>query len=189
MTDAAPTYLAHLAERIDTLDCAAWDALIPRDQPQLRSDFLRAVERADMVMRSLYVVLHSAAEPTRYLAVAALHERDIDVLTFAPPWLSRAVAKLRHGPLQRLLLVRALCCGPVINNASAGFYLAPNLPPADAQALLAELIRQIDNLPSRSDAILWYEWDALSVQNYAGLMATGGYLPLPPSRRPGADQA
>lgn len=148
--ECSPAIDCAVASSIVEFEARDWDALISRDEPQLRWDFLRAVEKSGLGDDAIYLAVRrsnsefaGSQSTSPLLGVAVIYRKDIDLLTLASPKLTRFAAKIRQGPLRRFLIVRALSCGPVINNCRSNFFIAPNLGNEFSSRVAEKLLQQL----------------------------------------------
>ncbi|MEO6907317.1 MAG: GNAT family N-acetyltransferase [Abditibacteriaceae bacterium] len=142
-----------IASSIVEFEARDWDALVSLDEPQLRWNFLRAVERSGLSDNAIYLAVRrsdpeffASQNTSALLGVAVIYRKDIDLLTLASPKLTRLAAKIRQGPLQRLLIVRALSCGPVINNCRSNFFIASDLSNNFSDRVVEVLLQQLKKI-------------------------------------------
>lgn len=127
---------------IRKFDAAQWNALISRDEPQLRHDFLVAAQQSGMMRNPQYITVKNAG---RLVGAAVLSDNDIDLLTLAAPQIKELAAKIRKGPLKRLGILRAQTCGPVITNYRPNLVVATNLSPEAKSLVFLNLLSCLKN--------------------------------------------
>ncbi len=152
-------------------EAAAWDALVPRDEPQLRFEFLKAVETSRMGQNPSYFAVRQNA---RIVAVAVAYETDIDLLTLASPKLNRFATAIRRGPLKRFLIARAMSCGPVITNCRPNLLLCPTLSPAAKQEAAQLLVRSLDKAQG-GDLRVLFEYSNHAAHDFEAALEQAGY--------------
>lgn len=148
-TELAPASISVLESEvcfdIRDFDADQWNALISRDEPQLRHDVLVAAQQSGLMRNPQYVTVKRAG---RLAGVAVLSDNDIDLLTLAAPQLKQLATKIRRGPFQRLGILRAQTCGPVITNCRPNLAIAPELSTEAKSLVSIELVRLLDNCSS-----------------------------------------
>lgn len=149
-----------------------WDLLVPRDEPQLRHEFLAAVERSGMGQQPTYI---AARWGNRIVGVAVAYESDIDLLTLASPKLTRFAHAIRKGCLKRLLIIKSLSCGPVITNCRPNLYVAEDLTPAAGQKVITQLVEHLDKIGGGQLKVL-FEYKGAYAEVYAPALAAAGYI-------------
>lgn len=172
--------VAHVATCLSRVDIRAWDALVPRDEPQLRCDFLRAVENAAMMQGAVYLSVRRESDAhysdeEAIVGVAVVYQTDIDLLTLASPRLTSLASKIRKGPLQRFGFVGALSCGPVINNCRSNLFVSPHADPVLARRVVAALLQEIEGLKGNALRVL-FEFTDEAAALYGPAMLQNGYV-------------
>ena len=114
---------------IQHFSVAQWNALIPRDEPQLRHDFLRATEASGVAKNPRYIAVRRNSE---LVAIAVTTDSQIDLLTLAAPKLKHKINRLRRGALKNFLLLKAVACGPLVTNCRPNLFIAPDAQPRRA---------------------------------------------------------
>ena len=160
---------------ISNLDTAAWDALVPRDEPQLRSELLRAVEKSGQGAGAHYIAVREGGPGGRMLAVAVTHAVDVDLLTLASPKLHKVAAKIRRGPFKRLLILRSVTSGPFITNCRPNLYADPNLPYPLLREAASALIQALDAIPGAGLRLL-FELPESMVSIFGPALEEQGYF-------------
>lgn len=159
------------------LDTAAWDALVPRDEPQLRTELLRAVEVSQQGTGAHYVSVRERPEGP-VLGVAVCHKVDVDLLTLASPKLMNVAAKIRRGPFKRLFILRSVTSGPFITNCRPNLYTDPDIEPELATAVAEALAVALDSVEGASLRIL-FELPEATVQTFGPALTGLGYFSAP----------
>lgn len=183
VTETTGTSVSHisLSEQRETtitaFDAREWDALVPLDEPHLRSDFLVAVEKSGMSQSAEYCVVRgpNAAGKACLLGVAVVYRTDIDLLSLASPKSKNLARKIRRGPLQRLLIVRAVTCGPLINNCRSNFFIAPEVDDALARRIAEGLLRMTGDLPG-GPLRLFFELNDEQKARYDSTLTAAGFI-------------
>lgn len=140
-----PCVLAvEVCHSINQFPVAQWNALVSRDEPQLRHDFLRATEASGLAKNPRYLSVRKGAE---LVAIAVTTDSQIDLLTLAAPKLKHKINKLRRGPLKNFLLLKAVACGPLVTNCHPNLFISPDLSVAERDQAAALLIKAMDELP------------------------------------------
>ena len=170
-----------VADSIAQFAAAQWNALVSRDEPQLRHDVLCAAENSGMVSNPRYVTVERNGE---LVAVAVTASLPIDLLTLAAPNLQSFAKKIRRGPLKNFLLLQSVACGPIITNCRPNLYISPDLT-GDARAeVCAALIEAIDALPGGGLRV-FFEHPLESANDLQSAFDENGYvraLSLPGTR-------
>ena len=186
--DAAHDLKSFKVATIEAVNRIEWDALVPRDEPHLRADFLAAVEKSGMAKKAEYLMVRGAQglRDDALLGVAVVYHTEIDLLSLASPKLKNLAHLVRRGPLKRFLIARALSCGPVINNCRSNFFIAPEADEKLAQRVMEKLVERVNRL--RGGALrLFFELDDAQNARYADALKGGGFLrgaSLPGTRLP-----
>ncbi len=140
---------------ISDFDADQWDALVSRDEPQLRHDFLLAAQQSGLMRNPRYVTVNRAG---RLVGAAVLSDNDIDLLTLAAPQLKKMAAKIRRGPLRRLGILRAQTCGPVITNCRPNLIMSSELSIEAKSSVSFELIKLLDKA-AKAPLLVFFELD------------------------------
>jgi hypothetical protein len=130
---------------------AAWDAVVPRDYPHLRSGMLLAAERGKIVQDITCILVCRKGEPA---AAAVFYTLPIDTLASAPGWVQRFAAWVRQRAPGFLWKSMRLCGSP-ISNARSGMYFAPELHSAERSEVVA-LIAQHLVATTRNDQTIYF---------------------------------
>lgn len=157
---------------ITAFEPGEWNALVPRDEPQLRHDVLRAAEESGLVVKPRYIAVRRAG---RLAGIGVANQSEIDLLLLAAPSLKRAAARLRRGPFKRLGVLRALSCGPVITNCRPNLYLDAALPEAERADVARDLVRRIDALPGGALRVA-FELAQADAQTFGPALEACGYI-------------
>ena len=153
-------------------DAARWDSLVPRDEPQLRFEFLKAVEISRMGQNPTYIAVR---QNERIIGIAVAYETDIDLLTLASPSLNRFAESIRRGPLKRFLIARAMSCGPVITNCRPNLLLSPELSPALAGEVADLLVGGLDEVQG-GDLRVLFEYSSAAAHSFEPALERAGYV-------------
>jgi predicted N-acyltransferase len=148
-----------------------WDRLVPRDEPQLRFEFLKAVESSRMGQNPTYIAVR---QDEQIIGIAVAYETDIDLLTLASPGLNHFAEAIRRGPLKRFLIARAMSCGPVITNCRPNLFLAPTLSPSLAQEVAELLVQGLDEVQG-GDLRVLFEYSTTAAQAFGTALERAGY--------------
>lgn len=153
-------------------DAFEWNALISRDEPQLRHDVLLAAQTSGVAKNPRYIVVRRAGI---LAGVAAMCEGDIDLLTLAAPGLKHVAAKIRRGPLKRLGILRAQTCGPLITNCRPNMALAPELGGEARKAVALELVRVLD-AQGHAGLRVVFELDERACEDFGAALEACGHV-------------
>ncbi|MBV9467729.1 MAG: GNAT family N-acetyltransferase, partial [Abitibacteriaceae bacterium] len=172
LSETSETIDVEVRQSIQSFRAGEWDALVPRDEPQLRHEFLTAVERSGMGRQPTYITVRWRQ---RIVGVAVAYESDIDLLTLASPKLTRLANVIRKGFLKRLLILKSLSCGPVITNCRPNLYVAQDLTRETTQQVVTQLVQQLDQIAGGSLKVL-FEYKGASAEVYAPALEAAGYI-------------
>lgn len=150
-----------------------WNALVPRDEAQLRHDVLHAVETSGITGAARYIAVRDASGAL--VGVGVTYEVEIDLLILASPQLCRVAAVLRRGPLRRLLILRSLSCGPVLTNCRPNLFVAPQLSAATREQVGRVLLQTIDALAGGA-LRLFFEHPPAAVAQFGPALRALGYI-------------
>lgn len=165
-------------DRFDSIELVAgqWDRLIPRDVPALRSGFLRAIERGQMIQRPEYFLIRQQGEP---VAAAMAYTVLLDTAMSASPGRAtcvRWIRKLWPNFLWRPMRV----CGPPISNGECGFYFRPNLAAAERKSILRQVLPPIEASAGKNQLLFYKEFRTDQVGQFAGELLRHGYFDVDP---------
>jgi hypothetical protein len=154
-------------------DCVeVWDGFIPRDLPHLRSGFLRAVERGQMLQDMTYLL---ARRGDQVVGAAVAYTLPLDTMASAPPAVKKVVKRVRKL-LPHFLWKPMRICGSPISNAESGVHIDPRLPPEDRRAVFRLLAEQVVHAGGMDKTYFFKEFDPESVAAYAGELDGLGFF-------------
>jgi predicted N-acyltransferase len=161
-----------------TLDSIAdaWDGLVPRDLPHLRSGFLRSARRGGMGQGPTYLLAH---QNDRLVAVALAYTVLIDTAAGAPPRVRRWIERVRRRA-PRFLWRPMRICGPPVSNGECGVYFHPQLPAADRRQVLGRFATTVLRQAGFRQTVLFKDFDDATVAEYANALEVQGFFSVAP---------
>jgi len=157
---------------IRDFDVSEWNALISRNEPQLRHEVLLAVQSSGLAKNPRYI----AVRRTGTLAgVAVVYDNDIDLLTLAAPKMKTFAAKIRRGPFKRLGILRSQTCGPHITNCRPNMALAADLNEEVRASVAHELIIALDAAGKEGLRVI-YELDEQNARDFGPALEACGHV-------------
>lgn len=157
---------------IRDFEAREWNALISRDEPQLRHDVLLAAQQSKVSRGVRYVVVRRGGI---LAGVGVSSECDLDLLTLAAPQMKEVAQKIRRGPLKRLGILRTQTCGPVITNCRPNMALSPDLSTEDKAVVARELIRLLDEQGSAGLRV-FFELDERANNDFGAALEERGHV-------------
>jgi predicted N-acyltransferase len=155
-TGAAPSLACTHHPAIDPV-ADAWDRLVPRDEPHLRSGFLRAAERSGIIGQPDYLLLSRDGRP---VAVAVSYTLVIDTPAGKKP--------LR-------------VCGSPIGNSACGVHFDPALPAAERRPAFARIAQEVQQAGGPEPTYFFKEFSDEAVAEYANELEQLGFFPVDPT--------
>ena len=153
-------------------DSSEWNALISRNEPQLRHEVLLAVQSSGLAKNPRYITVRRAGI---LAGVAIVCDNDIDLLTLAAPKMKHFAAKIRRGPFKRLGILRSQTCGPHITNCRPNMALAADLS-EDARVLVArDLVNALDATGKEGLRVI-FELDDQNVRDFGPALEACGHV-------------
>ena len=160
-----------------------WDQIVPRDVPALRSGFLRAVERGEMIRAPQYFLAVRNEQP---IAAAFAYTVLLDTAMSAESMKRKCIQLVRKvypGFLWRPMRV----CGPPISNGECGFYFRSGIEGTERQAVVHEVAAAVEQSAGKKQLIFFKEFRDEDIRRFASVLDERGYFDVDPG--PGTELA
>jgi hypothetical protein len=152
---------------------AIWDDLVPRDQPHLRSSFLRAAELSGMMVQPNYLLVRHQDRP---VGCAIAYTVFVDTMRHAPADQRYWVDRIRQR-WPRFLWQPMRVCGSPVSNGESGICLAPGLSPPEIQHVFDRIVAAVSQATPIGQTLYFKDFRAEALA-YAARLEALGYFPV-----------